>query len=759
MGKPYSILTNPLHYDTFPSSMANSLRHRAGDSHNLKLYFDLTSIPGSKGLSSVTLISNKLGGFMMSSLTEFPDIRIDYFRRSNDSGVRPALACFLTHIHSDHLQGLEGFYGGPFIHCSAATKELLIKLERRLHRLNLARGVLEARQCLYAEKEKKLKVIPLETPTMVEIGSGKSLRVTLFDANHCPGAVMFLIEGDGKAILYTGDIRAEKWWVDYLKRHPILVPYAMGLKTLDKIYLDTSFAGRNKIHEVFRSKQDGIHELLSQVRKYPQDTIFHLNAWTFGYEDVWVALASAFDSKIHLSDYHRRLFHFIRSPDKYVHGPFLSGFEFGNSKVLGCTTSNIEARFHSCEKRIGCKGLEGERNVVWIKPVVTRVGSFDIHEAGIGNGDLENQDDLELRDEHLKQILEILGPDIPERVRDLLKEARTSMKQVLPLSLRRGAEDDDLTAPKLLGLLDEAASISSQRKSQETDSQILIPTPTSSDGEGIVAESGEILPNEITFPFSRHSSYSELRGLVSAFGPRDVYPCVVNEETWDEEKSIKTLFGDLCTGDKFVHDNDMRRRLEEEHMVQEQLEEERLERETESQRNLERSQLACTEIHFPPHQPREAAIQGSKNTEDQRWTQARAMASSTASNTPTASPVTLPKTPKRPRNVTPIAPVMSSRPDSQTPKQIKRQPHTSPPSSPPTWSVKRIKIQSPLHETVLSPMRPGKEVRMSSVEREFADSERFWEGVEAALGIGGTWWDVDLSCTTQKWKYEEEVEL
>lgn len=377
---------------------------------------------------------------------------------------------------------------------------------------------------------------------------------------------------------------------------------------------------------------------------------------------------------------------------------------------------------------------------------------------------MENQDDLELRDEHLKQILEALGPEVPESVKDLLKEARTSMKQVLPLSLQKGIERDDLTAPKLLGLLSDAASISSQRKSQETDSQILLPTPASSDGEGIVAENGGILPNEITFPFSRHSSYSELRGLVSAFKPRDIYPCVVNEATWDEEKSVKTLFGDLCAGNEFAHDNDMRRRLREEHMAEEQLEEEqledeRLQRELESQRNLARSQLEQTEINFRQHQPEEMAAEGSRDTEDQRWTQAREMASSTASNTPTTSPVTAPKTPKRLPDVALVAPVMSSPPDSPTPKKIKREPHASSPPSPPTWSAKRIKTENPGHETPPNPRCPGKGVRMSSVEREFADNERFWEGVEAALEIGGTWWNVGLSCTMPKWRYEEEKDL
>lgn len=51
--------------------------------------------------------------------------------------------------------------------------------------------------------------IPLNTPTDIELTPRQRIRVTLLDANHCAGAVMFLIEGDGKSILYTGDIRGK----------------------------------------------------------------------------------------------------------------------------------------------------------------------------------------------------------------------------------------------------------------------------------------------------------------------------------------------------------------------------------------------------------------------------------------------------------------------------------------------------------------------------------------------------------------------
>ncbi|KAK9376693.1 uncharacterized protein V1513DRAFT_439422 [Lipomyces chichibuensis] len=140
------------------------------------------------------------------------------------------------------------------------------------------------------------RAIPYNTPTKIELDPCQTITVTLFEAsnhpqgNHCPGSTMFLIENENKAILYTGDIRAEDWWLESLKRNPILVPYARGWKRLDCIYLDTTFCGPSSTYESFPSKvcfilviSQGIGLLISEIRKYPKDTVFHFNAWTYGY--------------------------------------------------------------------------------------------------------------------------------------------------------------------------------------------------------------------------------------------------------------------------------------------------------------------------------------------------------------------------------------------------------------------------------------------------------------------------------------------
>ena len=113
---------------------------------------------------------------------------------------------------------------------------------------------------------------------------------------------MFLIEQEISAILYTGDIRAEPWWVNSIVRNPVIIPYVTGLRHLDKIYLDTTFASSfgsgDKIYQEFKSKAEGLRELIEKVLAYPPDTVFHFNSWTFGYEGVWIGLAAALKSRV-----------------------------------------------------------------------------------------------------------------------------------------------------------------------------------------------------------------------------------------------------------------------------------------------------------------------------------------------------------------------------------------------------------------------------------------------------------------------------
>lgn len=86
-------------------------------------------------------------------------------------------------------------------------------------------------------------------------------------------------------MLYTGDMRSEPWFVGSIARNPNLIEYTGGIRTLDKIYLDTSFTSSVP----FQTKAEGISKLLRTVARYPDDTIFHLQAWTFGYSKSPIA--------------------------------------------------------------------------------------------------------------------------------------------------------------------------------------------------------------------------------------------------------------------------------------------------------------------------------------------------------------------------------------------------------------------------------------------------------------------------------------
>lgn len=477
---------------------------------------------------------------------EFPEIRIDFFRRHPD--LKPPSACFLSHIHSDHLQGLESPVL-PFVYCSAATKRLLLRMEKYPHRINFAKGILEARKQTYRHLKKVLKALPLQTPTVIELAPKSTIRVTLFDANHCPGAVMFLIEGDSKAILYTGDIRSEAWWVNSLIRHPSIIPYTLGDRTLSCLYLDTTFATKSNHYATFPSKADGLAELISKASQYPPETTFYLRAWTLGYEDAWLALSSALSSRVHVDTYQSRLYSSLLDD----HGECISvqeaaslvGFAAGNHWQEGCLTDdpNVAVRIHSCEPGTACHAsLSKKRDLVWITPIISRApDGTEMYEigAGGGGGDLYQTLELDITD---PGVLQALQAQCVNSIKDpiLLNKALSALETASSSGAARISLDGlgiNLDSEVATTLHDFIALLS--------DSPSKAPTDVSTSAT---------LTTTINFPYSRHSSYYELLDLASAFKPRDICPCTVDLDTWNEALSMETLFGQLCSEGVFAYD-------------------------------------------------------------------------------------------------------------------------------------------------------------------------------------------------------------
>ncbi|KAI6900006.1 hypothetical protein KC318_g8075 [Hortaea werneckii] len=511
---------------------------------------------------------------------EFPDIRIDHFRSSNEQS-QPPLASFLSHVHSDHLVGLESCKS-PFIYCSPATRELLLRLEKYPHRMNFAKGILESRKQTYRHLKTLLKPIPLETPTKLELSPGRTIRVTLFDANHCIGAVAFLIEDDEKAVIYTGDIRSEPWLIDTWCRHPLLIPYVCSgkrkpLKRLDCIYLDTTFAQKADPYREFPSKAEGLAELLMAVSRYPKDTLFYFDSWTFGYEDVWQTLAAALNSQIHLDHYRYGLYRalFNGTEPRAAETPKLMGFLCGNHFQAGCLT-NREARIHSCEKGTNCEIWN--EDFVRITPIISRHRGVEMAElgAGGGQGDLDQHHELEVWDPSLVgQLIALCASKLngqPELQASVMQMLKSIIDDRIPsISLddselkeesiqnKKGEEGfanlDDLPLERLVPAL---AKLVTKAKGQGQKRDPFVKGRSS-----VSSARADGLPKQITFPYSRHSSYSELCRLIEAFKPSDIHPCTVDKAKWTSAHSMNFLFGHVygSNAPSFGHDQIMLGRM------------------------------------------------------------------------------------------------------------------------------------------------------------------------------------------------------
>lgn len=191
---------------------------------------------------------------------------VDAFRYGEISGVEHY---FLTHFHSDHYIGLKK----KFCH-KIYLSEITAKLVRQF--IGVA--------------EEFLNIVYVHVPFYVE-----NVCIIPLDANHCPGAVLFLFKfPDGRSVLHTGDFRANDEMIE--KLHHFECP------TLDLIYLDTTY-----LHSKRRmpSQNESIDFVLESVQKYLENFIGEkfiilVGAYLIGKEKVWMSIAEKFNFKVYL---------------------------------------------------------------------------------------------------------------------------------------------------------------------------------------------------------------------------------------------------------------------------------------------------------------------------------------------------------------------------------------------------------------------------------------------------------------------------
>ncbi|KXJ71870.1 hypothetical protein RP20_CCG019455 [Aedes albopictus] len=188
---------------------------------------------------------------------------VDAFRYGDIEGVSHY---FLTHFHADHYIGLKRSFDKPLI-MSPITSRLVkafINVQEEFYRL----------------------VDLHETITIDDV------RITALDANHCPGAVMFLFQlPTGTNILHTGDFRASSDMEEY----PEFWNMDVHCIYLDTTYLSSKYA--------FKSQWESITEACDVVR-----TILNRNigarvlivcgSYLIGKEKVWAELAAQFNYKV-----------------------------------------------------------------------------------------------------------------------------------------------------------------------------------------------------------------------------------------------------------------------------------------------------------------------------------------------------------------------------------------------------------------------------------------------------------------------------
>jgi hypothetical protein len=174
---------------------------------------------------------------------------------------------FLSHFHGDHYGGLKETFAAGVIYCTPTTRRLAINVL----------GVDPTR----------VIGIDFEQRTCIA-----GIYVTLFDANHCPGAALLQFElPNGTTHVHTGDFRFHPKMLQYHWKTPI-----------DTIFLDTTYG---KPKHVFLPQDEAIQLgvdtcLDASIRNNVplHRTLFLIGAYNIGKEKLLLRIGKELNVKI-----------------------------------------------------------------------------------------------------------------------------------------------------------------------------------------------------------------------------------------------------------------------------------------------------------------------------------------------------------------------------------------------------------------------------------------------------------------------------
>jgi phosphoribosyl 1,2-cyclic phosphodiesterase len=191
-------------------------------------------------------------------------------------------AYFLSHFHSDHYGGLRSSFSRGPIFCSEVTASLVCD------KLGVSRIWVH--------------VLPIGEAVTIQ-----GVEITLLDANHCAGAVMFLFRipmsaGRYTTVLHCGDMRYTPAMREYeaLKRHQV-----------DLLYFDNTYANpRHRMPpqaDMIQFIVDTVKTCMAKAKADSKRVLFLIGTYTIGKERIMIEVARQCNCKVYLPPWKYRL--------------------------------------------------------------------------------------------------------------------------------------------------------------------------------------------------------------------------------------------------------------------------------------------------------------------------------------------------------------------------------------------------------------------------------------------------------------------